>query len=407
MIYKVESVFGKIKNKSVTVSVHGSKSIAARALMCASLARGGSLVYNVPPCDDSRTLIGCLRALGIEISVRGTTASVGGCGGILPNKSAEFNVGSSGTAARFLTALAALSDGEYSVNCSPQMKRRPVLPLINSLTSAGAEIISDNGRFPLKIKGKPLSDGGIARLSVDITESSQFLSGLMLAAAPSGYPVTISYSGSHSLGYAEMTAEVMRAFGAKCLKTDGTYSVFGGFSHAEYTVEPDVSAACYFYAANKILGTDIKVENLPEKSLQGDLGFIGFLKGFNGGRADMSGYSDQALTLAAIAPYLEKPTEIYGVPHIKKQECDRLNAIQVNLSRMGVRTEIYGDGIKIYPSLPRPARIESFGDHRVAMAFAICGLRTDGIVIENAQSVNKTFGDFFGVLSGICEALTK
>lgn len=409
MIYRVQNVYGKIKSKSVTVSVPGSKSIAARALICASLAAGRSTVYNVPLCDDSLTLIGCLKALGVKIDLRGTTAAVEGCGGSFPVKKAELCVGSSGTAARFLSAVCAFSDGEYLINCSEQMKTRPVTPLLNSLKAAGALIGCENGGFPLKIKGNNFRSGkpNAAELHADITESSQFLSALMLAASAADKPVEISYSGSHSKRYAEMTAEVLRAFGAEVRKADGAFFVRGGLKPAEYEVESDVSSACYFYAANKILGTEIAVKNLPQKSLQCDLDFIEFLKDFDGGKADMSGFSDQTLTLAAIAPYFSKPTEIFGAEHIKKQECDRLNAIQVNLSAMGVRSELSHGGVKIYPSPPRPALINTFGDHRVAMAFALTGLRADGIAVNNAEVTGKTFKDYFEVLNGICAAITK
>lgn len=407
MIYKVQSVYGKIKNKSVKASVPGSKSIAARALVCAALAKGTSVIYNLPLCDDSLALADCLRAMGVKIGLRGTCAEVEGCGGDFPVKNAVLNVRSSGAAARFAAALAAFSDGEYLICCSEQMKRRPVLPLLKSLEAAGAAVESGGG-FPLKIKGNRLRHDAARTVNaaVDITESSQFLSALMLASALSEKPAEITFSGVHSLNYAVMTERVMRAFGAKISKTGATYSVSGGLSPAEYAVEPDASSACYFYAANKILGADIEV-NLPQTSLQCDLGFIEFLKDYDGGKADMSGFSDQTLTLAAIAPFFGRPVEITGVPHIKKQECDRLFAIRANLSAMGVRSELSGGGVTVYPSQPRPAVLNSFGDHRVAMAFAVTGLRAEGIAIQNAEVCGKSFKDFFGVLNGVCAALTE
>ncbi len=408
MIYKVPSIYNKIKNKSATVRVTGSKSITARALVCAALARGVSVLRNISSCGDSRALINCLKGLGVKIRVCGDSAYVEGCGGDFPQKSATLNACSSGSAARFITALCAFSDGEYVVDCSKQMRERPVKPLIESLAAAGAQIFCTDGKFPLKIRGNGLFVKGWRglKLCTDVTESSQFLSALMLAASAAG-SVEIRYAGSHPMQYAEMTAQVIRAFGGKAEKQDGKYTVSGGLSPAEYLIEPDFSSACYFYAANKILGADIKVENLPQNSLQCDAGFINFLKNFNGGEADMSAFPDQTLTLAAIAPFFEKPTFIYGVRHIKKQECDRLNAIQVNLSAMGVPCTVTCDGVKIYPAQPHGALINSFGDHRAAMAFAITGLRAGGVEIAEAESVEKSFGGFFKTLEGVCAELTK
>lgn len=404
MNYKVQNIFGKIKNKSAEVSVPGSKSLTARALICAALANGKSKLRGASLCDDCLTLVSCLKNLGINIKVYDNYVEVEGCGGRIPAKRAAVNVGLSGTAARFITALTAFSGGEYEIGCDGGMKKRPIKSLINSLCAAGAVIECEDGGFPLKIRGSAYVD---SEISIDITESSQFLSALLLSAVCAAKPVKVIFSGSHNLSYVSMTVEVMRAFGAEISKKDNTYFVKGGYQAKNYLIEPDVSAACYFYAANKILGTEISVKGLSSAVAQGDIKFIEFLKDFNGGKADMSQFPDQTLTLAAIAPYFEKPTEIYGVKHIRKQECNRLNAIQVNLSAMGVPCDERGDGIIIYPALPRPAKIKTFGDHRVAMAFALSGLRADGIEIENAEVVSKTFGKYFEVLDWLCAALTE
>lgn len=383
------------------MSVPGSKSITARALVCAALARGRSVLRNLCLGDDGLAMISCLRELGIEIKLNGDSACVEGCGGKIPARKARLNAGSSGTAARFVAALAAFSRGEYLLDCSVQMKKRPMAPLLGSLKECGAEISGDN--FPLTIKGAPPAE---FKLSADITQSSQFLSALMLAAPLAAEPLEISFSGRDYTGYAEMTAKVMRDFGGAAERRGNAYIAGGGYSGREYYIEPDLSAAGCFYAANRILGTDIRVENLPATGVQGDFEFIRFIRDFNGGRADASAFSDQTLNLAAVAPYLGFPTLICGVPHLRWQECDRLNAIQVNLSAMGVKCKQVDGGIEIYPAQPKPARIKTFGDHRVAMAFALTGLRADGIVIENAGTVSKTFPGYFGKLDGLCAALT-
>lgn len=404
MNYKVQNIFGKIKNKKALVCVPGSKSVTARALVCAALAKGKSVLLGASLCDDCLTLAECLKNFGIKITVSDKDFVVEGCGGKLPLKKASVNVGSSGTAARFVTALAAFSDGEYEIDCSDVMKKRPIQPLLTSLGTAGVRIENDNGGFPLKICG---ISSAFSEISVDISASSQFLSALLLTSVCSGKPIKIAFSGTHALSYVQMTLDVMWSFGLNVKKDGNTYTVCGEYTAKRYDIEPDVSAACYFYGANKILGTNITVNGLMPRSMQCDLEFIEFLKTFNGGRVDMSAFSDQTLTLAAIAPYLEKPTEIYGVSHIRRQECDRINAICTNLSAMGVRCEERTDGVKIYPSQPKPAVIKTFGDHRVAMAFALTGLRAGGIEIENAEVVSKTFPDYFKVLDGLCASLIK
>ena len=191
------------------------------------------------------------------------------------------------------------------------------------------------------------------------------------------------------MDYVNMTCDMMWSFGVNIKRVGNKYTVFGGYEPKRYDIEPDISAACYFYAANKILGTDISVRGVMPHTMQGDYKLIQLLKNFDGGEVDMSAFSDQALTLAAIAPYLKNPTTITGIAHIRGQECDRIKAIVTNLTALGVRVEEREDGVKIYPSQPVGCEIETFGDHRVAMAFAITGLRCNGVVIKNAEVCQK------------------
>ncbi len=404
MNYLVKNIYGKIKNKKVAVEVPGSKSITARALLLAALANGESVLYNAQFSDDCKTFIGCLKTLGIRCEIFGTTVKITGCGGVLPVKSANINVGSAGTAARFLTAVLAFSEGEFTVDSSAQMKTRPILPLIQSLTGAGAEIVSTDGTFPLKIRGTASPKGEI---SVDVTQSSQFLSALLMAGVCAKNGIKVSASGRHGTDYVDMTLNMMWSFGVTAEQDNGSYIVNGNYSAKKYDIEPDISAACYFYAANKILGTDISVKGVMPHSMQGDIKFINLLKNFNGGKVDMSAFSDQALTLAAIAPYLKEPTQIVGIAHTRGQECNRINAIITNLTLMGVRCEELDDGVLIYPSDPQPAQIQTFGDHRVAMAFALTGLRAYGIEITDAEVCSKTFKNYFEVLDDLTKKLTE
>lgn len=405
MNYEVKNIYGQIKNPKQTVGVPGSKSITARALLIAALAEGESTLYGVQFSDDCLTFLNCLKALGIECSVNGTTVKIRGCGGVLKTDKGEIDVGSAGTAARFIPAMLAFQRGTFTVNCSDQMKRRPIAPLIATLKQLGAKFTfkERQNSFPFIIEGTAEPE---SVLDVDIGESSQFLSALLISAVCSKNPVKIKANGSHGLDYVNMTLNMMWSFGVNVDENCGEYTVNGSYSAKKYDIEPDVSAASYFYAANKILGSDITVKGVMPHSMQGDIKFVKLLENFDGGKIDMREFSDQTLTLAAVAPYLSSPTEIYGVSHIRKQECDRISAIVQNLTAMGVKCEEREDGVKIYPSQPKPAKLKTFGDHRVAMSFALTGLRADGIVVCDAEVCSKTFKDYFEILDSVCKNLT-
>lgn len=404
MNYEVKNIYGKIKNKSVTVRVPGSKSITARALLLSALANGQSTLYGAQLSDDCLTFLNAVKALGIDAEVNGTTVKVSGCGGVIPVKRAQIYVGSAGTAARFITAVLAFCDGEYTVDSSEQMKRRPQKDLICALLDMGAEFDfkGEEYCFPFVIRG---TRNPKSQVTVDISKSSQYLSALLMAGVLAGKPFTVKTVGSHGLDYINMTLDMMWSFGVNVEEDGGVYTVRGAYSAKKYDIEPDVSAACYFYAANRLLGTNITVQGVMPHTMQGDYKFIKLIKDFDGGSVDMSDFSDQTLTLAAVAPYLSKPTEICGVKHIRGQECDRIKAIVCNLTAMGVEVEEREDGVKIYPCAPHGAEIETFGDHRVAMAFALSGLRTDGVIIKNAEVCSKTFKEYFEVLENLIARL--
>ena len=400
MNYAVKNIYGKTNNKPVLITVPGSKSITARALLISALVDGTTTLYGAQFSDDCETFLNCLSSLGVKTLREGTTLKIEGVGGKPEIKKAELFVGSAGTAARFLPAFLAFCDGEYTLRCSEQMKSRPIEPLIKSLKSVGAQFtfLENENSYPFIIRGKTNPN---TEIEVDIEESSQFLSALLISAVCAGKPVNIRVKGTHGMDYIEMTLNIMWSFGVSVNESNGVYTVEGKYGCKRYHIEPDVSAAAYFCAMNKILGTDIRVNGLMPHSMQGDMKFINALKNFDGGKIDMSSFSDQALTLAAIAPYLSKPTEICGVAHIRKQECDRIKAMVYNLTAMGVKCEERADGVKIYPSQPKPAHIDTFGDHRVAMSFAITGLRADGIVIDDAEACSKTFKEYFTTLDYI------
>ena len=407
MNYRVEKIYGKIKNNKAVVRVPGSKSITARALLIASLADGESTLYGAQLSDDCQTFLSAVQSLGVRVSTEGTTVKIVGCGGKLPKSKGEVYVGSAGTASRFITAMLALSEGEFKVTSSEQMQRRPMTDLILALKDLGAEFTfhGEENCFPFTVRGtsKPKTE-----VTVDITKSSQFLSALLMAGVLVGKPFTIRTTGSHGLDYVAMTLNMMWSFGVTVEEAEGiggaghVYTVTGQYSAKKYDIEPDVSAACYFYAMNRLLGTQISVAGVFPHTMQGDIKFIDLIKNFDGGRVDMSSYSDQALTLAAVAPFLSAPTVICGVGHIRGQECDRISAISHNLSALDVKCEETQDGVIIYPCKQMKAHtIETFGDHRVAMAFSLVGLRVDGITVKDAEVCSKTFKEYFTVLDDL------
>lgn len=406
MDYSVKAIYGKTNKNAVSVSVPGSKSITARALLIAALADGQSILYGVQFSDDCSTFLNAVKCLGIGVEVDGTTVKISGCGGKLPVKSGEIYVGSAGTAARFLTAVTALSDGEFRLTSSSQMQKRPQKELILALMQAGATFSFEGEEycFPFTVKGTASPNSCVC---VDLSKSSQFLSALLMAGVLANKPFTIKTTGKHGMNYVNMTLDMMWSFGVTVEENNGEYTVSGAYLPKRYEIEPDVSAACYFYAANKILGTNITVNGIMPHTMQGDYKFISLLKNFDGGKVDASTFSDQALTLAAIAPYLSKPTEIVGIAHIRGQECDRISAIVQNLTALGVRVQESDDGVIIYPSQPHACKVQTFGDHRVAMSFALTGLRCEGVVITNAEVCSKTFKEYFTVLDEVIEKVTQ
>ena len=387
-------------NINCEVEVPGSKSITNRALLMAALSDGECCLNGVLFSDDSRYFLSSLISLGyiIEASEIEKYAIIHGHGGGIPNKSATINVGSAGTAARFLTAMLALSDGKYFIDASQQMKKRPMKPLFDALESMGAqfEFTEKEGHLPVNVTGAAF--GGrkpTKEVSIDISESTQFL-------------------------------KMMAQFGCAVSFDGKTYVIEAGskYQPETYQIEPDVSAACYFYAAAAITGGSVLVRSVHSTSMQGDMRFLNVLEKMgcdvkeeqrgirvtapadgtlHGIEIDMNDFSDQSMTLAAIAPFAKEPVYIKNIGHIRLQESDRIHAIVTELARLGVRVEEEQDAVKIYPSDVKPAVVQTYDDHRMAMSFALIGLKVDGIVIDNYECCKKTFENYFKVLESIEE----
>ena len=431
--YRVRCIFDKIdRNKTIRVKVPGSKSITNRALLIAALAEGETILKGALFSNDAKNMLACLSILGIkmEIDEENETITVQGCGGRLPVREASVNVGSAGTAARFLTALLAFSAGVYHLGASEQMKKRPMKPLLDALIKLGALISYDEaeGHFPFTIDSRAVRGGEI---SLDTGISSQFLSAVVMTGflLPDGLKVNIA-GGRESLPYVDMTARVMESFSMKprVVSENGAVSYIlkegDTYKGREYEIEPDVSAACYFYAAAEILGCRAQVKNVHLDSIQGDIEFIKLLTkmgarledevdgillyganegSYDGIEANLNSFSDQSLTLAAVSAFAKSPTRMTGIAHIRLQESDRLLAIKNELEKLGIRA-VMGDGeISIFPKAmdENEVYIETYDDHRVAMAFALVGLRRGGVVIKNPGCSAKTFKDYFKVLDEI------
>lgn len=436
-IYRVKKLenIGEIK-----VQVPGSKSITNRALLLAALSGEKCRLQGVLFSDDSRAFLESLIRLGFQVDIKEEEkeVTVRGTGGKIPDTHGKINVRSAGTAARFLTVMLALAGGEYELDASPQMCRRPMEPLLHILQEAGVRFAfqGEEGHFPFTMSSPA---GGFARenaeefslieVKIDTGVSSQFASALLMAGVllPGGLTVTLEGARAES-PYINMTIAMMKQFGIEVRREGRSCHVPHKelFGCKEYRIEPDVSGACYFYAMAPLLKTDVIVKDVHENSLQGDIRFLDILESMGCQRKDtdegirisgsrLSGYpgidvsmrdfSDQTMTLAALAPFAKGPVLIRDVGHIRLQESDRIAAILTELGRMGISCEEaleYG-GIRIFPGEVVEAETETYEDHRMAMAFTLIGLKTGRIAIKNPGCCRKTFENYFELIETLYE----
>jgi 3-phosphoshikimate 1-carboxyvinyltransferase len=407
------------------VRVPGSKSLTNRVLPIAVLAEGEVTIKNALRSDDSILCAEALKDLGFDLQSdpEQQTIRVAGQGGRIPAPKAELFIGNAGTAARFLTALVTLGRGEYVIDGNARMRERPIADLVSALRQLGADLDAPSGCPPVRIRARGLKGG---RAVVAGNVSSQYLSGLLLAAPYAQGAVAIEVAGElGSKPYVDMTLALMEDFGVR-VERDG-YQAFRiepqkYRSPHEYAVESDASAASYFFAAPAILGGSVLVLDLSRGSRQGDVGFLDVLAAMGcrveddprglrvagpsttlrGVDVDMRDIPDTAQTLAAVALFADSPTTIRGIASARVKETDRVAAMAAELRRLGVAVEEYSDGLKITPrGAIRPATIRTYDDHRMAMAFALVGLRCTGIVIENPGCVAKTFPRYFETLDSL------
>lgn len=407
----------------------GSKSLTNRYLLCAALADGRSTLRGASLSDDALRMIDGLHRLGVRTELRedAELIAVEGCGGQIPALEANLDAGNAGTAMRFLTALACLGRGRYVLDGSPRMRERPIGPLVGALQELGAPIGYDGreGFPPLAMSANGLAGGEIA---FESPPSSQYISALLMVAPYAARDVMIRINGELlSRPYVEMTIRVMRSLGVEVLTSDG-FDRFIVPSTQRYraeqiTIEPDASAATYFWAAAAITGGRVAVEGLNRNSIQGDARFVDVLHKMGctieeapdgvavhgpppgelrGVAVDLNAMPDTAQTLAVVALFADGPTRIRNVANLRIKETDRLAALESELMRLGARVDLTDDSIAIHPpQAVTPATIETYDDHRMAMSFALAGLCADGVVVKDAECVSKSFPGFFDALAQI------
>jgi 3-phosphoshikimate 1-carboxyvinyltransferase len=410
------------------VVVPGSKSLTNRALLVASAARGTTVLRGVLSSDDTDAMLDVIRAVGVTVvnDIETASATVTGIDG--PPRVTELSdvgvdVRRSGTTARFVVPFLAAGHGQFVVDGHAQMRARPMGDLYSALTDLGVqtEALEGAGALPVRLHARGLQ-GGNVRIAGSV--SSQFLSGLLLAAPLASSTTVINVVGDLvSIPYVRLTLSVMRAFGAVVDHGDFSQVVVeptGYVSPGVFAIEPDASAASYFFAAAVATGGRVRVPGLGTAAEQGDVRFADVLGSLGaevrrtddalevvgvgplrGGVVDMGDCSDTAQTLAAIAPLASGPISVTGIGFIRKKETDRIAAVVAELRRLGVEATEDDDGFTIAPGPISPAVVETYDDHRMAMSFTVLGLARPGVSIADPGCVAKTFPTFFDVVEGL------
>ena len=402
-----------------TVTVPGSKSLTNRALVVAALATGQSTLCGALFSDDTTACMDGLARLGIEIAPDPANARIAiqGANGNIPTDKAELDVRYSGTSARFLTAVAAAGCGVYHFDGAQRMRERPMgdLPAILSASGTQFRYGGKPGHLPFEMNAAGLPFGHI---KITAEHSSQPVSALLLCAPAAEGNTTIHLEGPvPSEPFIDMSVQVMSDFGVKVNRPrTGIFEIetAAHYSGREYNIEPDATNASYFLAAAAITGGKVCVRGLSSESSQGDIACVKILEqmGCNvrehtegitvtgpeqlhGVDVDLNEVSDLTPTFAAIAPFANQPSTIRNVAHIRLQETDRIAALSTELRRLGAKVEEFTDGLRIEPSPLKPAPIHTYEDHRMAMAFAVTGLRVPGLTILDPGCAAKTFPDYF------------
>jgi len=413
---------GPIARVQGTVKMPGSKSISNRVLLLAALADGETRVENLLDSDDTGVMLNALGLLGVRIERDSATVR----GGSFPNKAADLHLGNAGTAFRPLTAVLALTGGEYRLSGAPRMHERPIGDLVDALRALGARIdyLGKEGFPPLALHPGTIRRGASVRVRGDV--SSQYLSALLMAAPLAGSETRIEVEGELiSRPYVEITLNLMRRFGVKVER--GGWKTFTVpaerySSPGEIRVEGDASSASYFLAAGAIGGGPVRVEGVGRGSIQGDVRFTEVLAKMGAkiswgedwieasasrGKlrpidADLNHIPDAAMTAAVAALFADGTSTIRNIASWRVKETDRLAAMATELRKLGAAVEEGADSLRVTPPARlKPAAIATYGDHRMAMSFSLAALGGIRVRIEDPDCVAKTFPEYFEALAGI------
>lgn len=407
----------------VVASVPGSKSITNRALLIAALAKGRSVLRGALVAEDAEVMVRALRDLGARVDPLAddpATIEVQGVDGRWTSTAADLDLALSGTSLRFLAAAVCLGTGRFSLDGVHRMRERPIGDLVEALRALGVRLsAAGDDRFPPVVVEADGLPGGHTTVAGD--RSSQFLSALLMVAPYAASPVTVEVSGTlQSKPFVDMTIGLMQAFGVEA-ERDG-YRRFdlrpGRYLARDYAIEGDAMAAGYAWGLTAMAGGRMTVDNVGSASHQGDrrlLDLLGTMGAsvtwtdssstmempvgavLRGGTFDLNDLPDQAQTLAVLALAADRPVEIVNVSNLRIKETDRLSALATELRRLGAQVEEREDAITVWPLQEAPAatEIETYGDHRMAMAFALAGARWPGISLRDPGCVIKTYPGFF------------
>ncbi len=414
--FRIIPVSGPIES---TVHVPGSKSYTNRALIISALAGGRSILKDGLESEDITHMISSLQQLGISITKDGSDLVIDSIHG-LKSSAKSLYLGGSGTGIRLLTSLSCLVDGKTVLTGNKRLLQRPMGELIDGLQQAGADVDAKSGNFPpITVRGKSLK-GGTCTMQGSV--SSQFFSSIMLAAPYADKEITIKVSGDlTSKPYIDITLDIMRAFGAKVSNKNYKKFIISNitrYSPKEYFIEGDASSSTYFFALAAITGSRIRVDNIKQGSVQGDSGFPYLLEKMGcdvagdsyglvvqGNRlrpisCDMNSMPDAVPSLAAVAAFADGKTTISNISNLRLKESDRINSIMNELRKIGIRTESTEDSLIIHGGNPKgPADIDTYDDHRIAMAFALVGAKVGGIRINDPGCTAKSFPGFWNLLA--------
>ena len=409
---------------NTSVRVPGSKSVAARALVCAALAVGESTVSNLPSGDDTEAMLDGVALLGVKIERQGDSVRFASSMPVDRTEPLVIDARLAGTTARFLTAVASLRRGEVVITGEEALRRRPMHDLHQALADIGFDVspLNGSGMLPVSVKrGEQKS----VRVIIPATTSSQFTTALMLIAPklPQGLSI-VTEGEAVSQSYLDMTVGVQRSFGVEPIERQQQVFRYESSDYVgtQYEVEPDASSASYPLAAAAIAGGRVVVSGLGRSSLQGDSKFAEVLVQMGcsvarsgddvvlsrspenpliGVTVDMRDMSDLVPTLAVVAAFAQTSTTITGVGFIRKKESDRIGDLSAELRKLGVSVDEHPDGLTVHPSKTNAGNVDTHHDHRLAMALALIGLVTPGVVINDPMVVTKSWPEYWNMLGAL------